>query len=33
MNLADLARTVDLIARVATATSRFLEDLSKELES
>lgn len=33
MNLTDLARTVDLIARVATATSRFLDDLAKEIES
>ena len=33
MNIADLARTVDLIARVATATSRFLEELSEEIES
>lgn len=33
MNLADLARTIDLIARVATATAHFLEDLSKEIES
>ena len=33
MNLAELARTVDLIARVATATSRFLEELSREIET
>lgn len=33
MNLTDLARTVDLIARVATATAHFLEDLSKEIDA
>ncbi len=33
MTVTDLARTVDLIARIATSTARFLEDLTNEIDA